>query len=90
MLLLLSPLSGPRPRIGPTPGQELTLAKRDLLSATDLNREEFENLLDLATRMKSRPSGQTLSGRTLGLLFFDRSLRTRVSFDVARTKLGGH
>ncbi|MEE9128206.1 MAG: N-acetylornithine carbamoyltransferase, partial [Planctomycetota bacterium] len=38
----------------------------------------------------SRKSSQTLSGRTLGLLFFDRSLRTRVSFDVAITQLGGH
>ena len=66
------------------------MAKRDLLSATDLNREELENLLDLAARMKSRKSSQTLSGRTLGLLFFDRSLRTRVSFDVAITQLGGH
>ncbi|MHC4515008.1 MAG: N-acetylornithine carbamoyltransferase [Planctomycetota bacterium] len=66
------------------------MTKRDVLSATDLSREELENLLDLAARMKSRKSGQTLSGRTLGLLFFDRSLRTRVSFDVAITQLGGH
>ncbi len=70
--------------------KQTTLAKRDVLSATDLNREELENLLDLAARMKSRKSSQTLSGRTLGLLFFDRSLRTRVSFDVAITQLGGH
>lgn len=55
-----------------------------------MTREETENLLDLASRMKTRQSAQTLAGRTLGLLFFDRSLRTRVSFDVAMTSLGGH
>lgn len=66
------------------------MSKRDLLSAHDLGPRELEDLLDLAGRMKRRGPGQLLAGRTLGLLFFDRSLRTRVSFDVAMTQLGGH
>ncbi len=66
------------------------MSKRDLLSAVDLAPEELENLLELASRMKGRKPGHVLAGKTLGLLFFDRSLRTRVSFEVAMVQLGGH
>ena len=62
--------------------------KRDLLSARDLGREELENLLELAQRSRGNRLAQTLAGKTLGLLFFDRSLRTRVSFEVAAVQLG--
>ncbi len=70
----------PRPR---------TVSKRDFLSAVDFNRNELDDLLALAAQTKGKPAGQTLAGRTLGLLFFDPSLRTRVSFDVAISQLGG-
>jgi len=66
------------------------LTKRDLLSAADLTREDLENILELAERTKGKRSSQILAGKTLGLLFFDRSLRTRVSFEVAAVQLGGH
>ncbi|MBK8976475.1 MAG: N-acetylornithine carbamoyltransferase [Planctomycetes bacterium] len=64
--------------------------KRDLLSAGDLGRDELENLLELAQRTKDKRSSQLLVGKTLALLFFDRSLRTRVSFEVAAQQLGAH
>ncbi len=67
-----------------------TLTKRDLLSATDLSSEELENLLELTQRMKGKHSAHTLSSKTIGLMFFDPSLRTRVSFEVATRQLGGH
>jgi N-acetylornithine carbamoyltransferase len=66
------------------------LSKRDLLSPDDLTPEELGNLLDLAAQFKNRHTTQVLSNKTLGLLFFDPSLRTRVSFDVAIKQLGGH
>ncbi|MEZ5963364.1 MAG: N-acetylornithine carbamoyltransferase [Planctomycetota bacterium] len=66
------------------------MSKRDFLSTQTLSSRELEDLLDLADRMKRRGPGQVLSGKTLGLLFFDRSLRTRVSFQVAMVQLGGH
>ena len=64
--------------------------KRDLLAATDLEPRELEKVLKLATEMKASRSSDALAGKTLGLLFFDRSLRTRVSFEVAMVQLGGH
>ncbi len=66
------------------------MSKRDLLSAADLGAEELAGLLEEAVRMKASNAGRRLGGKTLGLLFFDRSLRTRVSFEVAMDQLGGH
>jgi N-acetylornithine carbamoyltransferase len=66
------------------------VTKRDFLSSTDLNRHELDDLLELAARAKGKRPGQVLAGKTLGLLFFDPSLRTRVSFEVAMVQLGGH
>ncbi|PIE24388.1 MAG: acetylornithine carbamoyltransferase [Planctomycetota bacterium] len=65
------------------------MSKRDLLSPDDLNDEELVNLLELAERMQRRGPRDLLKGRILGLLFRDPSLRTRVSFDVAISQLGG-
>ncbi|MCC6783180.1 MAG: N-acetylornithine carbamoyltransferase [Planctomycetes bacterium] len=66
------------------------MTKRDFLSAGDLGRDELENLLELAQRSRGKRTSQVLAGKTLGLIFFDRSLRTRVSFEVAAVQLGGH
>lgn len=65
------------------------MSKRDFLSSTDLSRPELEDVLELAARAKGKRPGQVLAGKALGLLFFDPSLRTRVSFDVAMVQLGG-
>jgi N-acetylornithine carbamoyltransferase len=66
------------------------LSKRDFLSVADLNRHELDDILELAARAKGKRPGQVLAGKTLGLLFFEPSLRTRVSFEVAMVQLGGH
>lgn len=66
------------------------MSKRDFLSTADLSRHDLDDLLDLAARAKGKRPGQVLAGKTLGLLFFDPSLRTRVSFEVAMVQLGGH
>ncbi|MFN0207408.1 MAG: N-acetylornithine carbamoyltransferase [Planctomycetota bacterium] len=59
------------------------------LSPESFNREFFENLIDRARRMKHGPAKELLKGRSLGLLFFNRSLRTRAAFQVAMFQLGG-
>lgn len=65
---------------------------RDLLSAADLSADELSELVERAAFHKQGQSDTsgTLAGKSLGLLFFDRSLRTRVSFEVATHQLGGH
>jgi len=66
------------------------LSKRDFLTTAGMSRPELDDLLDLATRVKGKRPGQVLGGKTLGLLYFQPSLRTRVSFEVAMVQLGGH
>jgi len=63
-----------------------------LISISDMRREEIHKLLDLAARMKER-RGQhmdVLKGMSLAMIFEKPSTRTRVSFEVAMTELGGH
>ena len=77
----LPPLARPRSLIG-----------RDLLSLADLTPSETTSLVDLGIRLKTQPSlyRQSLEGRTLAMLFEKPSLRTRVTFELGMTQLGGH
>ena len=61
-----------------------------LIRLGDLDDRELEDLLDLSTRLKRRAAGEKLSGRSVGLLFFRGSLRTRTAFEAAMHQLGGH
>ena len=68
--------------------------KRDLVSIRDLARQEIEGLFALTSDVKDRLTRDEphpiLRGRTLALIFEKPSLRTRVTFEVAMTHLGGH
>jgi ornithine carbamoyltransferase len=68
-------------------------AKRDLLRIADLTTREIEAILALARRLKTElRAGKPhplLAGRTLAMIFEKPSLRTRVTFQVGMTQLGG-
>jgi ornithine carbamoyltransferase len=67
--------------------------RRHLLSVADLSSDEIAQLLDRAVVLKKDLPGSSsasLHGKTLGLLFQKASTRTRISFEVAMTQLGGH
>jgi ornithine carbamoyltransferase len=67
--------------------------KRNLISMLDVkdDLEEIINLgIDLKRRGKTGISTELLKGKTLGMIFEKSSTRTRVSFEVGMTKLGGH
>ena len=67
------------------------LKGRDLLSASDLGPAETDFLLQLALRVKAHPLRyrDALAGKSLAMLFEKPSLRTRVTFELAMTQLGG-
>jgi ornithine carbamoyltransferase len=62
---------------------------RDFLSSADFSAEETAALLELASQLKSGERRIDLGNRVLGLIFTKASTRTRVSFSVAMTRLGG-
>ena len=70
------------------------LRGRDLISDLDFSKEEVETLLDVARDLKrKRAVGEPhpyLRDRTLGMLFFFSSTRTRCSFESGMAHLGGH
>ncbi len=65
--------------------------KRDIISMLDLEDDLME-FLELARRVKEEPArySKALEGKSLGMIFEKPSTRTRVSFEVAMTQLGGH
>ncbi len=64
------------------------LQGRDLLSMTDLSAQETLDLLQLAADLKQGKIKPTCH-KTLGLLFYKASTRTRVSFFAAMSQIGG-
>jgi ornithine carbamoyltransferase len=67
------------------------LKGRDLLSVSDLTPAETDFLLQLALRVKAHPLRyrDAFAGKTLAMLFEKPSLRTRVTFELAMSQLGG-
>jgi len=67
------------------------LKGRDFISTADFTREELTSLIDLAAKIKARDYGERpLTGRSVALVFFNPSLRTRASMEIAAYDLGGH
>jgi N-acetylornithine carbamoyltransferase len=64
---------------------------RHFLTTADWTREELESLLDAASRLKrGEDAGKPLAGRSVALVFFNPSLRTRASMQVGVYELGGN
>lgn len=68
--------------------------KRDFLALADYKREDILGLLSRSTEIKKgipgKGASQPLAGRYIGILFEKASTRTRVSFEVGISQLGGH
>ena len=67
---------------------------KDLISLHDLTAEEVQDLLKLGLKLKDENkkgiAHHILKGKTLGMIFTKSSTRTRVSFEVGMTQLGGY
>ena len=62
---------------------------RNFLDLADHGPEGVTDLLALSQRLRDHPEPTALAGRVLGLLFFNPSLRTLASMQVAMSRLGG-
>ena len=67
------------------------MGKKNLISVLDM-KDEWADLVDLAIKLKKERGshGTPLKGKTLIMVFEKPSTRTRISFDVAMTELGGN
>jgi len=63
-----------------------------LLTLKDWTSEQIEEVIDRSIKIKKNPGRYrtALEGRSLAMIFQKTSTRTRVSFEVAMTQLGGH
>ncbi len=65
------------------------LANNNFLSSLDISKDEVIHILELAKNFKNKNLNIKLEDKVLGLIFDKSSTRTRVSFQVAMSRLGG-
>jgi N-acetylornithine carbamoyltransferase len=63
---------------------------KHFLNTQDWTRAELDSVLAEAAAFKRTPIGDDLKGRSIALMFFNSSLRTRTSFELGAFQLGGH
>ena len=68
----------------------MSWTKKDLLSIADLGLEEIRLILEEARALKQVFRRGILEGQAVGLLFYEPSTRTRLSFHLAAQRLGAH
>lgn len=66
------------------------MPSRDFLSPLSFDPAETREVLELAAELKKNRFRDDLAGQSVGMLFFNSSLRTRTSMDIAVHELGGH
>jgi N-acetylornithine carbamoyltransferase len=69
----------------------MELKGKDFLSTADFSKAELSSLIDLAAKMKAGDYRERpLVGKSVALVFFNPSLRTRASMEIAVYELGGN
>ncbi|WP_409200147.1 aspartate carbamoyltransferase [Methanobrevibacter sp. DSM 116169] len=65
----------------------------DIISIKDLKREDIDFIIDEALKLEkiaaSEEKSDILDGKILGMMFFEPSTRTKLSFETAMKRLGG-
>jgi len=67
----------------------IKLTNNNFLSSLDISSDQFFHILELAKNFKSNSLKVEFKDKVLGLIFDKSSTRTRVSFQVAMSRLGG-
>lgn len=63
---------------------------KHFLNTQDWSRAELDAVLAQAAAFKRSKAGDQLKGKSIALVFFNPSLRTRTSFELGAFQLGGH
>ena len=74
--------------------KKVSFKGRDYITTQEWKNDEIDVLLDLSCalrrKFKARIPHRHLPDQTIFLMFFDKSTRTRNSFEAGMTQLGGH
>ncbi|MCC8539190.1 N-acetylornithine carbamoyltransferase [Xanthomonas codiaei] len=66
------------------------MSLKHFLNTQDWSRAELDALLTQAALFKRNKLGSELKGKSIALVFFNPSMRTRTSFELGAFQLGGH
>ncbi len=66
------------------------MSLKHFLNTQDWSRPDLDALLTQAALFKRNKLGSELKGRSIALVFFNPSMRTRTSFELGAFQLGGH
>ena len=75
----------------PSRDRTLPVLRTNFITGAELSSAELRTVIERAVQLKSSPlSSDALRRRAVALIFEQPSTRTRVSFEVGITELGGH
>jgi len=63
---------------------------KNFITTSEWAKDELQDLLDYASFLKKEKFHKTLENKSVALLFFNPSMRTRTSFEVGINELGGY
>jgi N-acetylornithine carbamoyltransferase len=63
---------------------------KHFITTADWSQSELQNMLDMAEQFKQGATSDALKNKSVALLFFNPSLRTRTSFELGTWQMGGH
>ena len=62
---------------------------RNFITTQNWSRSELQDVLDLASDLKNKPHQPLLKNKSVAMLFFNPSLRTKTSFELGISELSG-
>ncbi|WP_444994359.1 N-acetylornithine carbamoyltransferase [Aliikangiella sp. IMCC44359] len=63
---------------------------KHFITTADWSQQALQEMLDLAKKFKQGEKSNALKNKSVALLFFNPSLRTRTSFELGTWQMGGH
>jgi len=72
----------------------MTFNQKNVISIKDFSKKDIKYILNVAEKMepiaRSQETSNLLYGKILGMLFYEPSTRTKLSFETAMKRLGGN